>query len=175
MISLTGIMVLLWSLLLFVCERRMSHTPSQLTTAGLVSIANFVRDRSPGSLPGKNIEEFEAWLDKQLTTVSDSAELERCLQLVRRGPAGRLELVDLWGRRLHASASLGHEPTLLLYSLGPNGKDEGGSGDNISVTITFKPATSERASQGAHNDDVSTSRGAVESSTPTATPRGTCP
>ena len=65
--------------------------------------------------------------------------LGRAAAVVKREPSGEFHLVDAWGHRLvyrcpHPNPAYVWQ----LYSIGPNGIDEGGQGDDIEKPVPYK-------------------------------------
>lgn len=91
-------------------------------------------------LPQGKTAELEAWLNEACKDESTMQMMQAMLlgrpdSVVRLAPDGSLRLRDLWGRPLvYKYPSDAPRYLFRLYSLGPNGVDENGTGLNIDAS-----------------------------------------
>jgi hypothetical protein len=97
---------------------------------------------------GSRIEDLEEWLMAVRRAYERSEYggdyfdllLSFSGDVVSEDESGGIRLVDLWGNPLGCLCTKeGEEFIVTVYSFGPNGKDEGGAGDDIGATRRGKP------------------------------------
>lgn len=97
--------------------------------------------------PQISMEDLEATVARELSMARGEPggeelfwiHIRNARELVREGKDGRLQLIDEWGNRLRSrSVRTGGEIRLWVWSLGPDGKDESGGGDNICGTASIR-------------------------------------
>ncbi len=124
------------------CKKEISfqHTSEQLTSHRLARLRDFIQsqlEESSQPYPEGGLSDLEAWLneqwqDERTRVMMRPLLIELAAAVVRVSQDGRLHLVDIWGHPLVyrcPSNSPGH--LFRLYSIGPNGVDEDGAGDDI--------------------------------------------
>ena len=94
-----------------------------------------------------DVSSLEQWLTREYNERVRPGETDRTFRrwlrvgylLVKKDPSGELRLVDSWGHRLvyrcpHPNPAY----VCQLYSIGPNGIDEGGQGDDIENSFSYE-------------------------------------
>jgi len=84
---------------------------------------------------------LESWLEEKYSTDRQSFDmlvLDRCSKAVCL-ENNKVRVVDLWGHSIRFECpALDPKAVFVLYSIGKNGKDEKGRGDDIVVTLEYE-------------------------------------
>jgi hypothetical protein len=88
------------------------------------------------ALPDGNIVDIERWIERRFGDVILLSYHEMaCYPLFKLTPAGKVTLEDVWGRRLvYEKPARDSNYVYRFYSVGRNGIDEGGWGDDLDVS-----------------------------------------
>jgi len=115
----------------------LSHTDSQWTAQQLRRLASYLE---ADALPRGDRRELEMWLEDKWNDPDNRPEmkglfLERRVAIMKVSDEGHVELRDTWGHLIiYQYPSEDARYMYRLYSVGPNGIDEGGGGDDIDVS-----------------------------------------
>jgi hypothetical protein len=121
------------------CKREVEPgtTYAQRTDHDLHAFAVFIRGYSedPG-LPKGDIKALEAWIDGLCKDHIVKEELEMLLgDILKTSNAGHTHFIDHWGHPIvYRYPSVSPKYVFRLYSVGPNGIDEDGRGDDIDAS-----------------------------------------
>jgi len=137
------------------CKEMQPENAEQRTLRQLSYLRDFIIDQIvfeeplPFQLPDGDRKVLELWLanrrDKHIEEYDEDGKdmfegaLGRAEYLVKHQPSGELHLVDIWNNPLKYQGPA-EDPKYVfrLYSVGPNGKDENGGGDDIDASRTYK-------------------------------------
>jgi len=161
-------MLLLCALLLSGCRATPSSGPTveeatkrELRTLSLFAFGEcVVKPGDPFRLPEGTRKDLEGWLERKREYFSEQGRLEQfylelgvATRLIGTGASGGVSLKDGWGNFVVYECPA-KDPQYLwrLYSMGPNGVDEGVSGDDIDGSLRYERVAGYFEDQGFDGD-----------------------